>query len=219
MPVQRMQLTPLPDPAPIERRGFLTKVGAALAGLALLGRARQAEAATNAATPFIGEIMVFAGNFAPRGWATCDGQLLPISQNTALFSLLGTQYGGNGVSTFGLPDLRGRAPVHFGQGPGLANYFQGQAGGEEIHTLQQAEMPSHSHTAYGDSSNGSSDVPANLLPARNPAGVPAFGATASAVLAATHIAQAGSSQPHNNMPPYLVINYCIALQGVFPSRT
>jgi microcystin-dependent protein len=213
MPVQRMQITPPSDPAPIERRGFLAKVGAAIAGLALLGRARQADAATQGLDPFIGEIMLFAGNFAPNGWALCNGQLLAINTNTALFSLLGTYYGGNGTTNFGLPDLRGRAPVHVGP-----NYVQGQVGGEENHTLLQTEMPAHTHTAFCDSSNGSSDTPANLLPARNPAGIPAFGTTASAVLAPGHIAVVGSSQPHNNMPPYLVINYCIALQGVFPSR-
>jgi microcystin-dependent protein len=219
MPAQRTSSVTSPDPAPLERRGFLTKLGAAVAGLALLGRARKAEAATNSSAPFIGEIMLFAGNFAPTGWALCNGQLLAISSNTALFSLLGTQYGGNGVSTFGLPDLRGRAPVHFGQGPGLANYSQGQVGGEEGHTLAPAEMPSHTHTAYGDSSNGSSDVPTGLLPARNAAGIPSFGATASATLSGTYIAPAGSNQPHNNMPPFLVMNYCIALQGVFPPRS
>jgi microcystin-dependent protein len=218
MPMQRMQIIPPADPAPIERRGFLTKVGAAIAGLALLGRARPAEAATQAYEPFIGEIMLFAGNFAPRNWALCNGQLLPISQNTALFSLLGTTYGGNGTVTFGLPDLRGRAPVHFGQGPGLSNYTQGQLGGEEIHTLQQTEMPAHTHTAYADPANGSSEAPGNLLPARNPAGIPVYGAAAAASLASTHISPAGSSQPHNNMPPYLVVNYCIALTGIFPSR-
>lgn len=218
MPPQRIQLTQPSDSAPIERRGFLVKAAAALAGLAFLGHARKSEAATLSAQPYVGEIMLFAGNFAPRGWALCDGQLLSISTDTALFSLLGTYYGGNGVSTFALPDLRGRAPVHFGQGVGLSNYVQGQFGGEENHLLLPTEMPAHSHTAFGDSSNGTSEAPANLLPARNPAGIPTFGATPSAALSAVHIAQAGSSQPHSNLPPYLVINYCIALQGVYPSR-
>ena len=218
MSEQRIRLTPPPEPAPIERRGFLLKAAAALAGLAFLGHARRSEAATQSSQPFIGEIMLFAGNFAPRGWATCDGQLLAINTNTALFSILGTMYGGNGVSTFGLPDLRGRAPVHFGQGAGLSSYVQGQVAGEEGHVLQQAEMPAHSHTAYSDLANGTSEVPTNLLPARNPAGIPTFGATPGTTLAAGHIAATGSGLAHNNMPPFLVINYCIALQGVFPSR-
>lgn len=218
MPAQRIQLTPPPESAPIERRGFLLKAAAALAGLAFLGQARKSEAATLSSQPFVGEIMLFAGNFAPLGWAFCNGQLLAISTNTALFSILGTTYGGNGTTTFALPDLRGRAPVSFGQGSGLSNYVQGQMAGEEGHVLGQPDMPAHSHTAYADSSNGTSENPANLLPARNPAGIPMFGATPAAALATAHIATSGASQPHNNMQPYLVINYCIALQGVFPSR-
>lgn len=218
MPVQRLHPSPQAKSAPIERRGFLVKLGAAIAGLALLGRARRAEASTDSLQPFVGEIMLFAGNFAPVGWALCNGQLLPISQNTALFSLLGTNYGGNGVSTFGLPDLRGRAPVHFGQGPGLSNYLVGQIGGEEAHVLVQGEMPAHSHTAYGDAANGTSDTPTNLLPARNPAGIPTYGATPSTPMALSHIAAAGQNQPHANMQPFLAINYCIALSGVYPSR-
>jgi microcystin-dependent protein len=219
MPAQRMRFMPPSDPAPIARRGFLAKVGAAIAGIALLGKVRRADAATQSSQPFLGEVMLFAGNFAPVGWAFCNGQLLPISQNTALFSLLGTMYGGNGISTFALPDLRGRAPMHFGQGPGLSNYVEGQAGGEEVHTLATAEMPAHSHAAYGDAANGVSDVPTNQLPARNPAGIPAYGAAATAQLASNHIAAAGSSSPHNNLQPFLVINYCIALQGIYPSRS
>jgi microcystin-dependent protein len=218
MSAQRIQLTPPPEPAPIERRGFLLKAAAALAGLAFLGQGRKSEAATLSSQPYIGEIMLFAGNFAPVGWALCNGQLLAISTNTALFSILGTTYGGNGMQTFGLPDLRGRAPVSFGQGAGLSNYTLGQVAGEEYHVLAPGEMPAHSHTAYADSANGTSENPASLLPARNPAGIPTFGATPATTLAATHIAPAGSSQPHNNLPPYLVINYCIALQGVFPPR-
>lgn len=220
MPVQRPRLGSSPAPTePLERRHFLTRVGAAVAGFAVLGRPRPAEAGTAAVDPFVGELMIFAGNFAPRGWAFCDGQLLPIAQNTALFSLLGTMYGGNGQTTFGLPDLRGRAPIHVGQGPGLSNFTQGELGGEENHTLTAAEMPAHTHTAYADATNGTVDSPVNALPARNPASIPAYGAGASATLAANHVGTAGGSQAHNNMPPYLVLNYCIALQGVFPSRS
>lgn len=220
MPVQRPRLgSSLATTAPFERRHFLTRVGAAIAGFAVLGRPRRAEAAIAGLDPFIGELMIFAGNFAPRGWAFCDGQLLSIAQNTALFSLLGTMYGGDGQTTFGLPDLRGRAPINAGQGPGLSNFTQGELGGEENHMLTATEMPAHTHTAYADATNGTVDSPLNALPARNPAAIPAYGTGASAALAANHIGTAGASQPHNNMPPYLVLNYCIALQGVYPSRS
>ena len=218
MPMPRPRLGPQGPTAPLPRRSFLAKAGAVIAGLALLGRARRAEAATEALNPFVGEIMMFAGNFAPVGWGLCNGQLLAIAQNQALFSLLGTTYGGNGQTTFALPDLRGRAPIHFGQGPGLSNYPQGQVAGEENHTLIATEMPTHTHVAHGDPANGTSDTPTGLLPARNPGGTPAYGAAASAQLAGTYLATAGGSQPHNNMQPYLVLNYCIALTGVFPSR-
>jgi len=218
MPAQRPRLGPQVPAVPLPRRGFLAKAGAALAGLALVGRARRADAATEGINPFLGEIMLFAGNFAPNGWALCNGQLLPINQNTALFSLLGTTYGGNGQTTFALPDLRGRAPVHFGQGPGLSNFSQGQLAGEENHTLIATEMPAHTHVAHGDAANGTSDTPTGLLPARNPGGIPAYGAGAGALLANTFLANTGGSQPHNNMQPYLVLNYCIAMSGIFPSR-
>lgn len=218
MPMQRPRLGPQAPSVPLPRRGFLAKAGAALAGLALLGRARRAEAATDGLNPFIGEIMMFAGNFAPTGWALCNGQLLSIAQNTALFSLLGTTYGGNGQTTFALPDLRGRAPIHFGQGPGLSNYSQGQLAGEENHTLLATEMPTHTHVARADAANGTSDTPTGMFPARTPGGTPAYGAGSAAQLASTFLATTGGSQPHNNMQPYLVINYCIALTGVFPSR-
>ena len=218
MPMPRPRLGPTIPTVPLPRRGFLAKAGAALAGLALLGRARRAEAATDAISPFVGEIMLFAGNFAPNGWALCNGQLLPINQNQALFSLLGTTSGGNGTTTFGLPDLRGRAPIHFGQGPGLSSYSQGQVAGVEAHTLLATEMPAHTHVARADAANGTSDTPTGLLPARNPAGIPTHGAGTGAQLASTFLATTGGSQPHNNMQPYLVISYCIALTGVYPSR-
>jgi len=203
----------------LPRRGFLRKVLALVAGGALLGKAKSAHADTMDADPFIGEIMIFAGNFAPRGWAFCEGQLLPIAQNTALFSLLGTTYGGNGQTTFALPDLRGRAPIHPGQGPGLPNYVLGEVAGEPTHTLIATEMPMHTHAARADSANGTSDTPTGLVPSRNPAGIPAYGSGTAATLAPTAIDIAGGSQPHNNMPPYLAINYCICLEGIFPSRS
>lgn len=212
-----------PDPTPVARRGFLTRlVTAVLGGIAAATVARKVEAAPgpvpNATDPFLGEIMMWAGNFAPRGWALCNGQLLPISQNTALFSLLGTTYGGNGQTTFALPDLRGRVPIHHGQGPGLSSYSLGQVGGEETHTLTVQEIPAHQHALQGSSANGTSASPAGLLPARNPAGIPAYGSTADAAFHASAIAPAGGGQPHNVMQPYLTINFVIALQGVYPSQ-
>ena len=168
--------------------------------------------------PFLGEVRIFAGNFAPSGWAFCDGQLLPISQNTALFSLLGTRFGGNGTSTFALPDLRGRTPIGPGQGPGLSLRTAGQPLGSESHTLSTAEIPAHTHSLRGASSNGTSDRPAGQVMARSAAGIPHYAATADADLAAAAVGTSGNGQPHNNMQPYLTCTYIIALQGVYPSR-
>ncbi len=169
------------------------------------------------ASPFIAEIILFAGNFAPRGWAFCNGQILPIAQNTALFSILGTTYGGNGQTTFALPDLRSRVPVHAGQGPGLSSYTLGQTGGVESVTLTANEMPAHSHTATNPAANvdpTSNRPAANLAPARGGAYAP----TPAAQLAGPTVAPAGGSQPHSNVQPHLTLNYIIALQGIFPSR-
>jgi len=172
--------------------------------------------------PFIGEVRMFAGNFAPRGWALCDGQLLPIAQNTALFSILGTTYGGDGRTNFALPDLRGRVPVHAGQGPGLSNKPLGSRGGSETVTLTINQMPVHHHLAQlnADSTVAVSDRPAEGLPARNAAATPQYGTVANTNLnnAAITINNAGGSQAHPNMQPYITINYIIALQGIFPSR-
>jgi len=169
--------------------------------------------------PFIGEIQIFAGNFAPTGWAFCDGQLLPIASNTALFSLLGTTYGGNGQTTFALPDLRGRVPIHPGQGPGLSPRSLGESAGVENVTLATTEMAAHAHTLGASSASGSSDSPAGKVAARSPAAIPQYAAVANANLAATAIGSAGGSQPHNNMQPYLALTYIIALTGIFPSRS
>ena len=163
--------------------------------------------------PFLGEIRAFGFNFAPRGWAMCNGQLLPIAQNTALFSLLGTTYGGNGQTTFALPDLRGRVPVHMGQGHGLSNRIQGEQSGEENHTLIITEMPAHAHAQPASNAEQDTNRPGNAVPAKG--GVYA-GSTDGTVMDAS--TPTGGSQPHNNMQPYLVLNYCIALQGIFPSR-
>jgi microcystin-dependent protein len=172
------------------------------------------------ATPFIGQISLFAGNFAPRNWAFCNGQLLSIAQNTALFSILGTTYGGNGQTTFALPDLRGRVPIHAGQGPGLSSYTLGQAAGEENHTLIQNEMPAHTHGANAVASGGNQASPASGLPAIESTGTSLdySSAAANASMSGSMIGIAGGSQPHNNMQPYLTVNYIIAVQGIFPSR-
>jgi microcystin-dependent protein len=173
---------------------------------------------------FIGEIRMFGGNFAPRGWALCDGQLLPISQYTALFSLLGTTYGGDGRTTFALPDLRGRVPIHAGHGPGLSDYRLGQTGGQETVTLTTQQIPAHSHTASvsqaADSSVGTSDKPENMLPARNAASTPQYGTTANVNMsgASVSVGNTGGNLPHENMQPYVTVNYIIALEGIFPSR-
>ena len=173
--------------------------------------------------PFIAEIRIFAGNFAPRSWAFCDGQLLPISQNTALFSLIGTTYGGDGRSTTALPNLQGRAPMHPGRGPGLTSRRLGQRGGSEMVTLSEAQMPNHTHTANGI--NASQFVSANTGDPNNaaPAGIAAgFGFRSDASGAVTMdnaaLPLVGGSQSHNNMQPYLAINFIIALQGLYPSR-
>jgi microcystin-dependent protein len=171
---------------------------------------------------FIGEIRMFAGNFAPRNWALCDGQLLPISSNTALFSILGTTYGGDGRTTFALPDLRGRAPIHAGQGPGLSPRYLGQRGGAETVVLTSNQMPSHNHMAQinADSTVATSDRPQNTFPARNAAATPQYGENVNSTLNITAISvgNAGGGQAHPNMQPYVTINYIICLVGIFPSR-
>jgi microcystin-dependent protein len=170
---------------------------------------------------FVAEIRIFPFNFAPTGWALCNGQLLPISQNTALFSLLGVTYGGDGKSTFALPNLQGSAPVFWGQGPGLSLYDVGQSGGEEAVTLLQSEMPAHAHQASGASGSGPTS-PANNTwgtgPGRTPPPTYVDGSSNVNMAPAT-VATAGASLPHNNMQPYLTLNFCIALQGVFPARS
>ncbi len=171
--------------------------------------------------PFLGEIRVSPLNFAPRGWAFCQGQLLAISQNTALFALLGTTYGGNGQTTFALPDLRGRVAVHVGQGPGLSPYDLGQVGGTETVTLTAAQLAPHTHAANCIDANGDQYAPNNAIWAKDVAQNPQYGAAKAAGTMAQNIigsAGSGGGQPHNNMQPYLALNYCIALQGIFPQR-
>jgi len=167
--------------------------------------------------PFIAEIRIFAGNFAPRGWAFCDGQLLPISQNTALFCLIGTTYGGDGRTRTALPNLEGRAPMHPGRGPGLTARRLGQKGGVETVTLTEAHMPSHRHTLIGSERAGREVTPANNFFGTGEA----YYTTDSNLSPAAEqvLPNTGGSQAHNNMQPYLAINYIIALVGLYPSRS
>ncbi|NET11232.1 MAG: phage tail protein [Symploca sp. SIO2B6] len=169
--------------------------------------------------PFVGEIRMFAGNFAPRGWALCDGQLLAVSQNDALFSLLGTIYGGDGRTTFGLPDMRGRIPIHAGSGPGLSPRRLGAKAGTERETLTVSELPSHSHTLRGTQSNGTQPNPGGNVLATSTILRPfAVGEPLDGSFAAGTINSLGGSQSHSNLQPFLCINFIIALFGIYPSR-
>lgn len=169
--------------------------------------------------PFIGEIKLFGGNFAIQGHAMCQGQLLSIAQNTALFSLLGTTYGGNGQTTFALPDLRGRIPIHQGTGPGLSSKVMGETAGAESVTLVTSQLPAHTHTMNSNAAIGNTVDPANNFWASQPA-LTQYESTATVAsnMKANAIGIAGGSQPHNNQQPYLAINYLIALFGIYPSR-
>jgi microcystin-dependent protein len=193
--------------------------------------------------PILGQIILFGGNFAPVGWFQCNGQLLPIAQYTALFSLLGTTYGGNGTTTFGLPDLRGRVPLGMGQGPGLSNYAQGQASGSENVTLLTTQIPAHNHSAaaavtvdvklnvglddvlvdnavgnvLATETRAAGDVPNIYTASANVGQMRGDAATATGTATLT-VGAAGGSQPHSNVQPYLALNYIIAWQGIYPSR-
>lgn len=180
-----------------------------------------------ATNPLLGEIRILGCNFAPRGWNFCNGQLVSISQNSALFSLLGTQYGGNGSTTFGLPDLRGRTPLHFGLGSGLTERTIGEQSGTETVSLTTAQIPQHNHVATTTATQpcktgaGNSDSPILASPAQN-ATAEVFSSTTNATMGAIAVtntlANTGATQPHQNLPPYLCLNFCIALQGIYPSR-
>jgi microcystin-dependent protein len=169
--------------------------------------------------PFLGQIMIFAGNFPPKNWAFCDGALMPIQQNTALFSILGTTYGGDGRVTFALPDLRGRVPIGMGPGPGLSPYQLGEKGGQETHTLQIAEMPSHTHpvtVAAANENNTPQNRPGgNVLGAAN---IYDSAASADAALGGVSSGSVGGNAAHENRQPYLAVNYIIALYGIYPPR-
>ena len=165
-----------------------------------------------ASDPFLSEIKIFSFNFAPQGWAMCNGQLLPINQNQALFSLLGTTYGGNGQTNFALPDLRSRVPMHFG-----SSLILGQRAGEEAHSISINEMPTHTHLVKGSSDNPTSGTPASNFFASNTSFSP-YGTTADVTMAPECVSNIGGNQPHENRSPFLALNCCIALQGIFPTQ-
>ncbi len=176
-------------------------------------------AAHASSEPFVGELMLTGFNFCPQGWQPANGQILAINTNTALFSLLGTQFGGNGQTTFALPDLRGRAPIGAGQGPGLSDRVIGEQGGEETVTLTQLQMPIHGHAAGASTLAGNSVTPTNALPAKKfRTQLYRTGSSADTALAPDAIGFAGGSQPHSNLPPFTAMTWCIATQGIFPSR-
>ena len=173
--------------------------------------------------PFLAEIRIFGGNFAPRGWALCNGQLMSISQNTALFALLGTTYGGDGRVTFGLPNLQGSAPMQQGQGPGLSPRYLGEVGGTPYVTLINAEMAQHTHTAKAFDDSGDSTAPTNntwaqALRGRLGDNLYSTGQQPNMLMGTQTVLPTGGSQPHNNMPPYLTVTFIIALEGIFPQR-
>jgi len=171
--------------------------------------------------PFVAEVRIFPFNFAPKGWAFCNGQLMPISQNTALFSLLGTTYGGDGKSTFALPDLQGMAPMQQGQGPGLSLRQLGETAGEPSVTLITTELPAHTHGAIAATGGGLNDPTNNAWAGCLKGHAPAYAASSASNVAMSPLALSvsGGNQPHNNLMPYLTLNFCIALQGVFPPRS
>ena len=170
--------------------------------------------------PFVAEMRIFPFNFPPTGWAFCNGQILPISQNTALFSLLGTTYGGDGKSNFALPNMQGRAPMQPGQGPGLSLHDLGEEGGEATVTLLESEMPSHNHKVMAESQDPADTIiPSPSTAIARSSGGGLYQATNNVQMSGSTIAPVGGNQPHNNMMPYLALNFCIALQGVYPPRT
>ena len=170
-------------------------------------------------SPYIGEIRMFGGNFAPSGWAFCDGQEIPIAENDALFTLIGTTYGGDGQSTFRLPDLQGRAPIHQGTGPGLGTYTIGEKAGVESVTLTTQQIPTHTHTWQASTGGGSSNTPANNVTASPPVAKLYRTGTPGDPMSPKVIQPAGGSQPHENLQPYLTISFIISLYGVFPTQS
>lgn len=169
------------------------------------------------ADPFVAEIRIMSCNFAPQGWAFCNGQILPLSQNTALFSLLGTMYGGNGASTFALPDIQGRHVIHHGQGPGLSLRDIGETGGSDTVTLLESEIPAHSHGLNAANDSGLQSTPGDAVSAR--ANIYSTSIGQQVNMSINGITPSGGGLPHNNRQPFLTLNFCIALQGIFPPRT
>jgi microcystin-dependent protein len=170
--------------------------------------------------PFVGEIRMFAGSFAPAGWAFCQGQLMPISENETLFNLIGTTYGGDGQETFALPDLQGRVPIHAGQGPGISQTYQlGEKGGVEQVTLTTQQIPIHNHAFIASLANANSNSPTNQVIAQSTQRAAYYEANTTTNLAPTSIDASGGSQPHENMAPFLVLSFIISLFGIFPSQT
>lgn len=168
--------------------------------------------------PFLAEVRIVGFNFAPRGWAFCDGQILPINQNQSLYSLLGTTYGGDGRTSFALPDLRGRTPIHVGRSNGGEDHGLGQKSGEETHTLSANEMPQHTHTLRASSTDGNTATPTDHVLAREVGGIYEQNPSDTIPMRSGTVTNTGGGQAHNNMQPYLALNFCIALQGLFPSR-
>jgi microcystin-dependent protein len=203
-------------PAPLPRRRFLARLAAAWAAGAWILQPRASRAAIQTTLPYLGELRMFAGPTPPNGWMLCQGQILPITGNDALFNLIGTTYGGDGVSTFGLPDLRGRVPIHVG--PGFA---QGQVGGSEQVTLTVSQLPSHAHAAGATNTTATTSDPTGMVPARDAAGSPHYAAASDTALA-SNMSTAGGSGAHTNVQPYLGIHFIIrvdANNSVFPSQT
>lgn len=168
--------------------------------------------------PFIGEVRIFAGSSVPSGWALCDGQILPVTSYPDLYNVIGSRFGGNGTTTYALPDLRGRTPIGPGQGSGLSDRPLAEPGGAESHLLSTTEMPEHTHALRAATTNGTSDRPGGNVMSRTPSAIPHYGANADVNLAPGAIASSGAGQPHNNMQPYLTLRYLIALQGDVPLR-
>ncbi len=198
------------DTAAIHRRHFLARALGFIVGGAWLGIRAPREAAAGS-LPYLAEVRMFAGDFAPVGWLLCNGQILDISSYDALFSLIGTMYGGDGQETFALPDLRGRAPVHMG-----TTIVQGEMAGVETVTLGPTQIPTHSHTLVGSSSAGGTNDPTGRVPSRNPFGWPHYNSGMDTALAASAVMSSGSSTPHNNTMPSLCINFIICTEGIYP---
>jgi microcystin-dependent protein len=200
------------------RREFIGRLLVFLGGAAMFGRAKRADAAPTWSEPYLGEIMLFAGSVPPQYWAMCNGQLLPIVAHQALYTLLGNTYGGDGQTTFALPDLRGRIPIHHGQGVGLSPRMLGEKGGTVNHTLSLTELPAHAHVVRGSSSAGTTASPVGMFPARNAAQTPQYASPADTILSPSEISTVGGGQPHSNQQPFLALNYIISLQGTYPPQ-